>query len=181
MPRTLAGLPALIGCFVVALLSGGCTDGDSNGQAELADFEPKLTIDLEGRTVSLPLDALDVWLTRSQSRPETYEIHGDGIAIFGTFPRDLRVGYEENWHLLVGKSIPISARGGVAQYEKPSVLTVPGIGQFRVVGGRFIVEEAKAGRYGQTPLVGRIELQVRAARGHKSLTGTFAVKAMTWS
>lgn len=180
MPRTPAIRPMWIGGFVVMLLVG-CAGGESSEEAAIENFEQKLMIDIDGTTVALPLDAMDVWLTDDPARPEYFEIHGDGIAIVGTLPRNLRIDYAENWHVLMGQSVPLSARGGDPQYDRPSVLTVPGIGQFRVVGGQFTVDDVQPGRNGLTPLTGRIELRVRAARGQKSLNGTFAVKAMTWS
>jgi hypothetical protein len=167
---------AVLGLAV--LLAFGCDESDS--QEAVENFEQELRIDFDGTAMPMPLEAMDVWLTDEPDWPETFEIHGDGIAIVGTFPRDVRVGYGEDWSVLVGRSIPISARGGDPRYEKPSVLTVPGIGQFRVTGGTFTVEKVEAGWNGRTPITGRIELTVRAANGETSLVGSFTVRAMTW-
>ena len=50
-----------------------------------------------------------------------------------------------------------------------------------MLGGSFTVVKVEPGPHGLTPLTGRIELIVRAARAEKTQHGTFAVKAMTWS
>jgi hypothetical protein len=92
----------------------------------------------------------------------------------------VRIDYAENWQVLVGKRVPLSARGGDPAYEKPAVVSVPGTGQFRVLGGSFTVEKIGPGVDGKTALSGRIELQVRSARGETTLNGRFAVMAMTW-
>lgn len=165
---------------IIALVLAGCLGGEGGVQQAVEEFNQELVIDFDGSGIPVPLESMEVWLTDDPSRPERFEIQGDGIAIVGTFPRDIRVDYDENWQLLIGKSIPISERGGDPRYEKPAVLTVPGVGQFRVVGGSFTVERIEPGWNGETPLIGRIELRVRAATGEKSLNGTFAVKAMTW-
>lgn len=162
------------------LVLAGCLGGDADPRQTVDEFEQKLVIDLDGSSMPVSLETMEVWLTDDPSRPERFEISGDGIAIVGVFPRDVRVDYDENWQVLIGRSIPLSGWGGDPRYEKPAVLTVPGVGQFRVVGGSFTVERIEAGWNGETPLIGTIELRVRAAVGEKSLHGTFAVKAMTW-
>jgi hypothetical protein len=179
MSRATANRLRVFGCFAVLLLAG-CAASESDVRSRVEDFEQNLLIDFDGTKVPIPLDAMDVWLSRRGVRPEPFEIHGDGISIVGTFDPGIRIGYEENWQVLVGNTVTLAARGGNPRYDKPSILTVPGIGQFRVLGGNFTVEKVGPGYDGQTPLTGRIELEIRAATGRKSLIGTFAVLAMTW-
>jgi hypothetical protein len=165
---------------IPSLIMAGCLGGDDDVRSAVEEFDQELVIDYNGSSIPVPLESMEVWLTEDRSTPERFEIQGDGIAIVGTFPRDIRVDYDENWHLLIGRSIPLSGRGGDPRYEKPAVLTMPGVGQFRVLGGSFTVERIRPGRNGETPLIGRIELRVRAATGETLLNGTFGVKAMTW-
>jgi hypothetical protein len=179
MPRRIANRSAWI-CGIALAWLAGCGAGEPDAQVAVERFQQSLVIQFEGKAFPIPIDALDVWLTRNSSRPEIFEIHGNGVAIVGAFPPGLRVGYDENWHALVGKSVPVSARGGNPRYQKPSVLNVPRLGQFRVIGGHIVVETVEPGWGGQTPLTGRIQLRVRAARGESVLNGAFAVKAMTW-
>jgi len=177
MPR-FASLPVL--AALGALLGSGCRDRHPGAQTAVDRFEQLLVLEIEGTVRRVPLDAMDVWLSRNPSRPEPFEIHGNGVALVGTLPRELRIGYEENWRALVGHKVVLAARGGDPRYEKPAVLGVPGVGQFRVMGGSFTVEKVDPGWNGQTPLTGRIELRVRTARGESVLNDTLTVKAMTW-
>jgi hypothetical protein len=170
-PTRFAGLVA-----VLFLLCGGCGSGDD----EPEDLAQTLTLELRDGAVPVPLDAMDVWVSTGASRAEPFEIHGEGTAIVGTLPREVHVGYEENWRALLGKAIPISSRGGDPDFRKPCVVTVPGVGQFRVIGGTFTIDIVGTGRTGRTPLTGRIELRVRGPSGEVSLRGSFTVNAMTW-
>lgn len=163
---------------IVTVSSCGADEPDT--RAAVDAFEQKLEIAFDGGTIAIPVETMEVWLTDSPSRSESFEISGEGVSIVGAFPKDLRVDYAENWHVLVGRPVPISSRGGDPDFDRPSILTVPGVGQYRVIGGTLTVDSVAAGWNGQTPLTGRIELRVRAATGEVSLNGTFAVKAMTW-
>ena len=66
--------------------------------------EQHLLLDFVDARIAVPLDALDVWLTSKPSRPEHFAIHGDGTVIAGRIPRGLRIGYEEDWHVLLGQA-----------------------------------------------------------------------------
>ncbi len=163
---------------LAALSLAGCTiSGDDGEMARIEAFEQRIVLDMEGSSLPLPLEAMDVFLTEDDW-PETFEIRGNGITLVGAFPRNVRVDYEENWPVLIGKPIPIVARGGGE--NKSSSLTIPAVGTFRVLGGSFTIERTEPGYDAKTPLTGRIELRVLGAGGETQLRGTLAVKGTTW-
>lgn len=162
------------------LLLAGCEGGRPDPREEVESFEQRLIVEVRGTGMAVPIEAMDVWLTDDPSRPESFEIHGDGVSLGGRLPVETRIGYDENWHVLLGREVILSANGGDPGFEKPAVLTVPGVGQYRVIGGTVTIEEVRPGWNGQTPLTGRIRLRIRAAGGESVLEGTIAVKAMTW-
>lgn len=164
----------------IALLVAGCSGSEPDPQAFVEAFRQELVLAIDGSDLAVPLEAMDVWLNEDPARPEAFEIHGDGVSIVGRMPTDLRIDYDENWQVLVGRSVPLSAEGGNPRFTGPAILTVPGVGQYRLLGGSITVEEVGPGWNGRTPLTGRIELRIRAAVGEATLRGRFAVKAMTW-
>jgi len=163
-----------------ALVIASCSASEPDPEAVVEAFEQELVLEINGADLKVPLEAMDVWLNEDPDRPESFAIHGDDVSIVGRLPAELRIGYDENWQTLVGRAVPLSSEGGDPRFAVPAVLTVPGVGQYRLLGGSITVEQVGPAWNGQTPLRGRIELRIRAAVGEASLRGTFAVKAMTW-
>jgi hypothetical protein len=179
MERTLTGWPVRLPACAALIFSGCGQAGDAARQAAVEGFAQSLDIEIEGSTVSLPLEGLSVYLAED-GRPEIFAIEGPGLALAGTLPGGVRVGYEENWQVLVGQAIPIAPRGGDPADEKESFVTIPGAGPLRVLGGSFTFESVQPGWDAKTPLSGSIELRVRGMAGETMLRGRIAVKGTTW-
>jgi hypothetical protein len=163
------------------LLASGCEVATNASREEtVKNFAQKLVLQVDGQSVELPLEKLDVFLTEEEEYPEIFELLGPGVALVGEFPVGVRVDYGEHWDLLVGKAIPIAAKGGDPRAEKTSSITLPGKPAANVVGGTFTVEKFDAGWDAKTPLTGRIELQLATPDGEKTIRGTFAVLGTTW-
>jgi hypothetical protein len=163
------------------LLLAGCDVATSVSREEtVKNFAQKLVLQIDGQSVELPLEKLDVYLTEDEEYPEIFELLGLGVVLVGEFPAGVRVDYGEHWNVLVGKAIPIAAKGGDPREEKTSSITLPGKPAANVVGGTFTVEKFEEGWDAKTPLTGRIELKLATPEGEKSVSGTFAVLGTTW-
>jgi hypothetical protein len=162
--------------FVAGCLGGG----EQEPPADWESFEQTIDLDFDGSGIPVPLDGMDVWLTEDDSEAERWVIHGAGTSFGGSFPHDVRIGYEDNWNVLVGRAITISPRHMTIDGETASTLTVPGVGRVDVVGGQFIIEKVDPDWDARTPISGRIELQVHAATGLITLHGRLAVKGTGW-
>jgi hypothetical protein len=67
---------------------------------------------------------MDIYLVDPESEdqwPEVFEIMGEGITLVGSFPMDLRVGYDAELESLLGKTVTVSAHGG--DYGAPNYST----------------------------------------------------------
>ena len=86
------------------LVTASCAkrSGARGGKATAANFEQKLVLDVDGKSVEIPLEKMDVNLVKRGNAPENFEIHGTGVVLVGNFPPGVRVDYGENWSVLVG-------------------------------------------------------------------------------
>ncbi len=158
--------------IVSMLILSGCLAGGEDGPPDgREDFEQTIDLDIEGSSVMVPLEGMDVWLTEDDDSPESCVLHGVGTSLGGTFPRDVRVGYEDDWRGLVGRAIAIAPRHLTMDGEAASIVTVPGAGRVEVLGGQLTIEKVDGGWEARTPLTGRIELQVRGGAGVLTLRG----------
>lgn len=169
-------------CVAMLFLSAsGCDVAiDAAREAAVKEFVQKLVLTIDGTSVELPLEKLDVFLTEEEQYPEIFELHGGGVVLVGEFPAGVRVDYAENWRLLIGKTIPILPQGGVNRDEQLSSITLPGHAAANVVGGSFTVEKVSDGWDAKTPLSGKIELKIATPEGEQVIRGTFAVLGTTW-
>lgn len=183
----MARFPRIYGaltCSALISFSGtsGCAKVEdlTSLQQSVEKFEQKLVLEVDEKLVEIPLEKLDIFLTEDEEYPEIYELHGSGVVLAGTFPKDVRVDYGDHWEQMVGKPITISLTGGDPRELKTSTLTLPGQAAMKVSGGTFTVEKFSEGFDAKTPLNGRIEIKVESPDGEKTYCGTFTVKGTTW-
>lgn len=165
--------------ITLAAFVSGC------GSVSLSSSPPswELKLDMDGKQVTMPLEIMNVYLVEDHQYPEIFEIEGDGVVLVGQFPLDIHVDYEENWKLLIGKEIKISASGGDPRNERNSSIKPPEQKAMKVLGGTFVCEKFSgqyAGRDGDMTLSGKITLRVSTPSGEKTYSGTFAVHCVSW-
>jgi hypothetical protein len=163
----------LIAFLSALLLLGGCGD----------DAPDVLALDIDGRTVELKLEKMDIYLVDPDAEseyPESFEIIGPEVVLCGKFPMQTRVGYGEKYENLAGKSITIAPQNVDAREPKRSSLIVPGVGQALVEGGSFVVNKVGKGYDAKTPLRGTVTLRLKTAGGERTVNGTFKVLGTTW-
>ena len=181
MKRTNAAIAFTVILCAALLPSAGCSGGESGGRS--AAVPPwELTLIVDGQTVTLPLSVMNVYLVEDHRYPETYQIEGDGVMLAGEFPLDVYVDYDEAWEKLLGKSIAIKPKGGDYGATE-SMLTLPGYGRLKVVGGSFTSDKYSgkyAGMEGDLTLSGKITIRVQTDAGEKEYSGTFAVQCVSW-
>jgi hypothetical protein len=171
--------------IVAGMLAGtlaGCENAVEN-KAPAAPPEWALNLTVDGAAVKLPLEIMDVFLVEDHAYPESYEIRGTGVTLVGEFPLTIHVDYGENWQLLKSQPIPISGTLDNPNVASQSTLQLPNIGTANVVGGSFTVDSISgeyAGVEGDLTLAGTIHLELQTQAGPKSVSGTFAVHAVTW-
>jgi hypothetical protein len=176
---------ALVTFVLSCLVASGCNSNSSKpSQADIEravqSFVQKLVLDIAGKSVEFPLEEMGVFLTEEDEYPETFEIRGPAVILGGTFPKDVRVDYGEHWNVLIGRPIPILARGGDPGQQADSQLTLPDGTKLKVLGGTFTTEKISEDFDAETPLSGKIELNCETPTGPKTYQGTFAVKGTTW-
>jgi hypothetical protein len=176
MKRLLAALAILI--------PAGCSDGDpGEGPSESAKASWALTLKMDGADVRLPLERFYVYLVEDEKTyPEIFEFEGPGVALAGEFPKEIHVGYGEDWSKLFGKTVTLLPRGGDPRDPKECHITVPNSPAMKVLGGSFVAEKLTgkaAGLKGDRTLHGRITLRLSTPLGEKTVEGTFAVQAVT--
>jgi hypothetical protein len=163
----------LIAFLSALLLLGGCGD----------DVPDVLALDVDGKTVELKLEKMDIYLVDPDAEseyPESFEIIGPDVILCGKFPMTTRVGYGEKYENLAGKSIAITRENVDAREPKRSSLIVPGLGQALVEDGSFVVNKIGKNVDAKTPLRGTVTLRLKTASGDKTVNGTFKVCGTTW-
>lgn len=172
------------GAVVLALVAttiAGCGQGTTPAPVPVPDWV--MTLDVDGATVTLPLEVMDVYLVDDNAIPEAFEISGDGITLIGAFPLDVHVDYGENWTVLKGRNIPISATTDNPNTSDQSFITLPDEGVVNVTAGSFEVKSIDGtygGSDGDMTVSGTVTLDIETDSGSRSVSGTFAVHAVTW-
>lgn len=166
--------------LVASLASCGGGSGDG-GSAAPGDW--KLVLAHGGGSVVVPVEMMNVWLVEDESYPERFNIEGEGVALGGSFPEGLHVGYEENWNAIIGKTLIMTGENG-DPYEpgEAFVELAPGV-RSRVMGGTIIFEKLTGkmeGSEGDKTLTGRIMLVVQTDAGTENVMGTISVHCVTW-
>ena len=171
-----------ITCIVASCIAaslGGCgasSEVPADVQQSVANFVQKLELEIDGKSVEIPLEMMAVFLM--ESGPDTFGIGGANVRLVGQFPPNTTPGDASEWSRLVGRAIPISAKGWLGG-EVHSSVTLPDQRQMEVTGGSFTVETVSPGFDAQTPLTGRLELKITTPNGPKTIQGKFSVKGTT--
>ncbi len=165
-----------------ALSVAGCSSSGDGSKRSVDKTSWKLVYTHDGVEVELPLEQMRIYLVEEENEyPEVFELDGSGVALVGTFPMNCHVGYEENYAVLTGKTIPIEASGG-AMDDKMSYLQMPDGTKAFVVDGSFTPEKIEGsidGMDGDRTLSGTFTLRVRTALGEEVVAGRFAVLCFT--
>jgi hypothetical protein len=164
----------LIAFLSVLLLLGGCGGDDS---------PDVLALEIDGKTVELKLDKMDIFLVEKEheaENAESFEILGPEVVICGQFPLKMHVGYGEKYDVLKGQPISITKGNTDLREPKRSSVVLPGTGQMLIEGGTLTVEKISAGEDARTPLRGTIQMRLQTTAGERTVKGTFKVKATTW-
>lgn len=96
--------------LVFLFLIAGCDSGGPSAREVAANG--KLLLKVADQEVVVPIKGMDIFLVDPDSgseQPETFLVHGEGTELAGTFPKNLKVGYEEELTKLVGQTIQIQA------------------------------------------------------------------------
>jgi len=179
--------------LVLSLLLPGCSKKTASNNLTEPGAKPtdeqssptwQLKLLVNNEEISLPLKTMNVFLTDGESEyPETFEMAGNGVFLLGKFPQGVSVGYDEDWDVLIGKTINILPSGTDTGFEQESVITFPGTQQLKVESGILIpelVSGKQAGIEGDMTLSGKITLDVQTEDGLQTYSGTFAVQCVTW-
>lgn len=178
----------VLATLLAPLALAGCTAGGDTeavlAQA-MAKAKPswKLQLDEPGAAVDLPLTEMNILLAEEEDEyPEVFEILGPDVALVGTFPMDLHVGYDESFDQLVGRTIAIDPSGGDPRDPKSSYVRLNGV-PAPVSGGSFTIERVTgkfAGSHGDRTVWGTVTLRLFGADGERTVSGKLAVHAITW-
>ena len=163
----------LIAFLSALLLLGGCSEEGPDA----------LTLEIDGKSVELKLDKMDIFLVdpdRQSEFAESFEILGPEVVLCGQFPMTARVGYGEKYKALKGTTVTISKGNTDVNEPKRSSLVLPGAGQTLVEGGSFVVDKIEQGEDARTPLSGTVQLRLKTEAGERTVKGTFKVKSTTW-
>ena len=168
--------------LVLTLLISACSSTDS-GKPNRDPSQWKITLDVDGSDVSIPLKVMDVYLVEDKSYPEIYYIKGKGVHLLGEFPDGVHVGYGEKWDVLFDEMILISEQGDDPYNPRASEISLPGQPKLAVKDG-YIVFSKLTGKYagssGDLTLHGTISLTVETSSGEKTFEGTISVHCVSW-
>jgi hypothetical protein len=163
----------LIAFLSVLLVLGGCSD----------DSPDVLALELDGKTIELKLEKMDIFLVDKEHEidtAESFEMIGPEVIICGQFPLKMHVGYGEKYEVLKGKAVTVTKGNTDLREPKRSSVMMPENGQMLVEGGTLIVDKISDGDDARTPLRGTLQLRLKTAVGERTVRGTFKVKATTW-
>jgi hypothetical protein len=163
----------LIAFLSALLLLGGCGD----------DRPDMLALEIDGKTVELKLEKMDIYLVDPAHQaefPESFEIVGPDVILCGEFPKSTRVGHEAKYDVLRGTNVAITKANADVREPKRSSLTLPESGPTTVEGGSLVVDQIGQGDDARTPLSGKVQLRLKTPSGERTVNGTFKVKGTTW-
>jgi hypothetical protein len=163
----------LIAFLSAILLLGGCGD----------DGPDSLALEIDGKTIELKLDKMDIYLVdaaHAKEYPETFEIMGPDVVLCGQFPMTTRIGHEAKYDLLRGTNCTITKGNSDLQEPKRSSLKLPDSGPTLVEGGSLVVNKIGDSEEARTPLSGTVQLRLKTPAGERTVKGTFKVKSATW-
>jgi hypothetical protein len=142
------------------------------------DPSQAIVLQAAGGEIPFTIERLNLFLVEDDADAESFEFAGEGIRLVGQIPVDLRVGYNENWNVLIGKPISFSASNDAM--EAVSEIHLPGEAACPVTGGTFTIHSAGESDNAKTPLSGELWLRCSTPAGERVLRGTFEVKGTTW-
>jgi hypothetical protein len=163
----------LIAFLSALLLLGGCGD----------DRPDMLALEMDGKTVELKLEKMDIYLVDPAHQaefPESFEIVGPDVILCGEFPKTTRVGHEAKYEVLRGTNVTITKANADTREPKRSSLTLPESGPTLIEGGWLAVDRIGEGDDARTPLSGTLQLRLKTPAGERTVKGKFKVKATTW-
>ncbi len=175
------GVRVFAGAALVAMVAS-CGGGGGGGGAAPTDGW-KLVLAYAGGSVVVPLEVMNVWLVEDEFAPERFNITGEGVALGGSFPAGLRVGYQENWNALLGKTLVVTAESGDPNEQGDAFIELSPGERSRVSGGTITFEKLSGktgGVDGDMTLTGRVMLVVSTSTGIQNLMGTISVHCVTW-
>lgn len=166
----------------LVLLLVGCANPADRAQIDKSKWVLKLQV--EGQSVTMPLEAMYVYLTDNDDYPESFEMFGENVNLVGEFPLSLRVGYEEDWKKIVNQEIKIMPRVRPDYYfiENPSSITLPGKPKRYISSGTLTVKKVAGkmgGLEGDITLSGEITLNISVADEILRVVGTFSVHGVS--
>ncbi|HSG30243.1 MAG TPA: hypothetical protein VLB82_01730 [Thermodesulfobacteriota bacterium] len=174
--------PLLFTTFIINLLFSACSSGDS-GKPNRDPSQWKITLDIDGEEVILPLKVMDVYLVEDENYPESYYIKGNGVSLLGNFPDGVHVGYGEKWDKLFDEIIQISEEGVDPYNTRASQISLPGNPDLLITDG-YIVFSKLTGKYsgssGDLTIHGTISLTVDSSGGEQTYEGTISVQCVSW-
>jgi hypothetical protein len=163
----------LIAFLSALLLLGGC---GKEGPDVLA-------LELDGKTVELKLDKMDIFLVdqaHEAENQESFEILGPEVVLCGQFAPKTHVGSGEKYEAIKGKPINVTKGNSDVREPKRSSVILPEYGQMTIEGGTLVVNEIDDGEDSRTLLRGTVQLRLKTTAGERTVKGTFKVKSTTW-
>jgi len=170
-------------CVCLAALATSCGGGGGGGAASGDGGQWKLVLMRHGSSVVVPVDAMNVYLSEDEFSPEQFAIQGSNVALLGAFPPGMKVGYGENWNVLMGKTLIVAPEGMTADGSGESFIRLADGERASVLSGTVMFEKVTGenpGQDGDITLSGRVVLVVRGSGGTENLIGTIAVHGVTW-
>jgi len=166
----------------VLVVFAGCgrAPTESEIKANVANFDQKLILTINESETELKLEQLDIFLVDDDEAMESFQLRGSNVLLAGTFPKEIRVGYDEEWSTLVDEEIPISAKVVFGSDETESTVILPGLGKVPVTGGSITIDRHDPGFDAKTPLTGKVRLIIKSPKGEQTIEGTLSVLAKTW-
>jgi len=179
----------LVGWLAAAALLSAC-GSPAETPLTIKPGEWKAVFQVNGQTVTFPVKIMNIYLVEEEYEsqyPEAFEIVGPNIHLVGTFPMDLRVGYEEDLNRLLEQPIFIKIQLGNAEdygiESSYSTIELPGDVQRYIKSGRIDFKKLTGkygGQDGDRTLSGEIIITYDSDEGPRTITGQITVHAVSW-
>ncbi|MBZ0167208.1 MAG: hypothetical protein K8I00_10420, partial [Candidatus Omnitrophica bacterium] len=149
----------------------------------------KIVLREKKSVVEFRLSVMNIYVTdpvAAAQYPEAFEIFGENVHLLGTFPLEMRIGYESDFNRLLNKPIDIRMQLINAQDYKIenrfSTIVLPDIGRKHVKGQITFrkLSGQTTGRDGDLTLSGEITLEIGTGNNKKTLTGHISVHPVAW-